>query len=242
MLFVVALALLVALTVPLLGRDIAVRSAALLALFPFSAAFSMAYAESLFFVLALGAFLAVARGRPAIAGLLLALATLTRLQGVVLLIPLLWLLWERERRPRPMWIALLLGPIAAAAAFSWVAGFTGDPASYGSAQAAWGRSGLGGDPTGSLGAGLTGAVAMIHLVDLAVLIGATFLFVFVRRDRIRLAYASVPVLFLVMVFASGSIQSIGRLMMPAFPYQWILAGRRGWLGRVGWIRATLSKT
>ena len=233
-LFGVALALLVALTAPRLGRDLAVRSAALLALFPFSAAFSMAYAESLFLVLALGAFLAVEHGRPALAGLLLALATLARLQGAVLLVPLVWLLWERERRPRPMWIALLLGPIAAASAFTWVVGFTGDPASYGAAQAAWGRGGLGGDPTGSLGAGLTGAVAMIHAVDLAVLIGAVFLFVFLRRDRIPPAYASVPVLFLVMVFASGSIQSIGRLLMPAFPYQWILAGRRRWLGRVGW--------
>jgi hypothetical protein len=233
-LFAIALALLVALTAPRLGRDLAVRSAALLALFPFSAAFSMAYAESLFLVLALGAFLATERGRPALAGLLLAFATLTRLQGAVLLVPLVWLLWEREHRPRPMWIALFLGPIAAASAFTWVTSFTGDPASYSAAQAAWGRGGLGGDPTGSLATGLTGAVAMIHAVDLAVLIGATFLFVFLRRDRIPPAYASVPVLFLVLVFASGSIQSIGRLLMPAFPYQWILAGRRGWLGRVGW--------
>ena len=233
-LFVVALAMLVALTAPRLGRDLAIRSAALLALFPFSAAFSMAYAESLFLVLALGAFLAVERGRPATAGLLLALATLTRLQGAILIVPLLWLLWQRERRPRPMWIALLLGPIAAASAFTWVTSFTGDPTSYGAAQAAWGRSGLGGDPTGSLAAGLTGAVAMIHAVDLAVLIGATFLFVFLRRDRIPAAYASVPVLFLVLVFASGSIQSIGRLLMPAVQYDWILAGRRGRIGRLAW--------
>lgn len=234
LLFVVALAMLVSLTAPRFGRDLAVRSAGLLALFPFSAVFSMAYAESLFLVLALGAFLAVGRGRPAMGGLLLALATLTRLQGAVLIVPLLWLLWQKERRPRPMWIALLLGPVAAASAFTWVTTFTGDPTAYGAAQAAWGRAGLGGDSSGSLAAGLTGAVAMIHAVDFAVLIAATFLLVFVRRDRIPPAYASVPVLFLGLVFASGSIQSIGRLLMPAFPYQWILAGRRGTMGRLVW--------
>jgi hypothetical protein len=42
------------------------------------------------------------------------------------------------------------------------------------------------------------------------------------------------VLFFVMVFLSGSIQSIGRLLMPAFPLQWVLANRRGVAGRVVW--------
>jgi len=238
-LFVVAIALLVALTSPRFGRAFAVRSAALLAIFPFSAAFSMAYAESLFMVLALGAFLAAERRRPVLAGVLLALATITRLQGAVLVLPLAWLLWSQERRPRPSWLALLLGPIAAAAALAWVVWLTGDAASYGAAQGAWGRSGLGGDTTGTLGAGLSGAVAMVHAVNFAVLIVATFLFVFVRRDRTPPVYVSLPVMFLGLVFASGSIQSIGRLLMPAFPNLWILAGRQGWIGRVGWPALSL---
>ena len=234
MLFGVALALLVALTAPRFGRPFAIRSAALLAVFPFSAAFSMAYAESLFLALALGAFLAVEHKRPVLAGLLLALATLTRLQGAILVLPLAWLLWQREGRPRLAWLGLLAGPVAAAVAFGWVVSLTGDAGSYGSAQAAWGRAGLGGDTTGSLAAGLSSAVAMIHLVDLAVLVGAVFLLVFLRADRIPGPYASVPVLYLALVFASGSIQSIGRLLMPAVPYAWILAGRRGRIGRLAW--------
>jgi hypothetical protein len=75
---------------------------------------------------------------------------------------------------------------------------------------------------------------MVHAINFTVLIVGTFLFLFLRRDRIPPAYASIPVLFLGLVFVSGSIQSIGRLLMPAFPYQWVLAGRRAWLGRVGW--------
>ena len=233
-LFLVAIGLLVALTAPRFGRSFAIRSAALLAVFPFSAVFSMAYAESLFLVLALGAFLAMERRQPILAGVLLALATVTRLQGVVLLVPLAWLLWQQERRPRPSWLALGLGPLAAVAAFAWVVWLTGDAASYGAAQGAWGRAGLGGDETGTLGEGLSSSVAMVHAVNFAVLIVATFLLVFVRRDRIPLPYASIPVLFLGVVFASGSIQSIGRLLMPAFPYHWILAGRRGPVGRYAW--------
>ena len=80
-LFAVGIVLLVRLTAPRFGPAFAYRSAALLAIFPFSAVFSMAYAESLFIVLMLGAFLAAERGRAVPAGLLLALATLTRLQG-----------------------------------------------------------------------------------------------------------------------------------------------------------------
>ena len=204
----------------------------------------MAYAESLFLVLMLGAFVAAERGRAVPAGVFLALATLTRLQGAALVIPVAWILWEGAGRPRsigalkPSWLALLLGPAAFVGAYAWVVWLTGDSTSYAAAQGAWGRSGLGGDPTGTLADALsnTAALAIVftQAVNLAVLLFAVFLFVFVRRDRIPARYVSVPVLFLGMVFLSGSIQSIGRLLMPAFPYQWILAGRRGIGGRFVW--------
>lgn len=233
--FLVSIALLVRLTEARLGRATALRAAGVMAVFPFSAAFSMAYAESLFLALALGAFLAVERGRPVTAGTLLALATLTRLQGAVLVLPLAWLAWQHARgRPRPAWLGLLLGPAAGLAAFAWVAWLTGDGSAYAAAQDAWGRAGLGGDETGTLGEGLSGGVALVHAVNLATLLGAVFLFVFVRGDRIPLPYASIPALFLGIVFASGSIQSVGRLVLPAFPLHWILAGRRGRVGRIAW--------
>jgi hypothetical protein len=100
--------------------------------------------------------------------------------------------------------------------------------------------GLGGDPQGTLAQGLTGPVAFVHAVNFTVLLSSVFLLVFVRRDRIPAPYAAIPVLFLGMVFLSGSIQSIGRLLAPAFPYHWILAGRRGWLGRVAWPVASTA--
>ena len=60
-----------------------------------------------------------------------------------------------------------------------------------------------------------------------------FLLVYLRPDRIPLAYALIPILTVASVFASGNLQSIGRLGMVAFPYLWIVAGRRS-----SWFRAT----
>jgi hypothetical protein len=92
----------------------------------------------------------------------------------------------------------------------------------------------------SLGAGLTDALAYVRYMNLAVLLGAVFLFVFARVDQIPLPYVAVPVLILAMVFLSGSIESIGRYVLVAFPYYWILANRRSWLGRVGWPIASTA--
>jgi hypothetical protein len=165
---------------------------------------------------------------------------------VALLIPLAWILWDHAGRPapawravRPSWLALLLGPIAAVGLYGWVIWLTGDAASYAAAQGAWGRSGLGGDPTGTLADALTNTAAIAVLftqaVNLAVLVFAMAVFLVCwRRDRIPGAYLSVPVLFFAMVFLSGSIQSIGRLLMPAFPLEWMLALRRGVFGRILW--------
>ena len=79
-------------------------AAALLAIYPFASAFGMAYTESLFLLLTVGAFLAAERGRRPVAGILLALATLTRLQGAALALPLVLLLlrkdgWRPKRTP-----------------------------------------------------------------------------------------------------------------------------------------------
>lgn len=239
-LFVVGIVLLVRLTEPLFGWATATRSAALMALFPFSAAFSMAYSESLFLVLMLGAFLAAERARIGWTGILLALATLTRLQGVVLILPLAWLLWERSgcARPTVRWLPLVLGPVAAAVLVAGTAWVAGDPTAFGGAAAAWGRSGLGPGETGSLATGLAGPFAIVHAVNLVVLLGAVFLFVFVRTDRVPIPYVALPASFLALVIASGSIESVGRYVAPAFPNYWILARRRRWIGRVAWPAAS----
>lgn len=86
-----------------------------LAVFPTSFFLMAGYTESLFLALAIGAYLAARRGFWLSAGALATLATLTRLQGIILLVPLGLELFLAQRqlltRPR-IWLALLLAPAA----------------------------------------------------------------------------------------------------------------------------------
>ena len=231
-LFVAGLVILVRLGEKVVGPERAALGAILLAIFPYSAVFSMAYAESLFLCLSTGAFLAAERDRRLLAGILIALAAVTRLQGAVLAVPIWLLLFLRDgRRVRPSQAWLLLGPLAAVAFLGGVSILAGGAGAYGAAQAAWGRAGVGGAAPDS---SLISLLSLVNVVQLVTLLAAVFLLVFLRPDRIPLPYGLLTVLSLGLVFASGSLESIGRHVMTAFPYAWLLAGRRARWFRVGW--------
>jgi hypothetical protein len=76
------------------------RAVAFLLLFPTAFFLSIAYTESLFLLLTLSAFYAALRERWLWAMVLGVLAALTRLQGVLLLVPLGWMLWQQYRASR----------------------------------------------------------------------------------------------------------------------------------------------
>ncbi len=237
-LFVAALVLLVRLGERVLGDERARWGAALLAVSPFAAVFSMAYSESLFLVLSVAAFLAAERDRRALGGVLLGLAALTRLQGAILIAPLWLVLFLRDgRRTRPSQAWLLLGPLAAVAFLVYVAALTGSAGSYGAAQVAWGRGGIGSSASGTA---IGSAVDLNQVVLLVTLVAALFLLVFRRIDRIRWAYALVPLLYTGAVFASGILESVGRHVTLAFPNAWLLAGRRATWFRRGWPGVSIA--
>jgi 4-amino-4-deoxy-L-arabinose transferase-like glycosyltransferase len=99
------------------STEIARAAVFALAVFPVAFFLMAGYTEALFLVLAIGAYLAARRGRWLLAGALAVLATLTRLQGILLLAPLLLelLLAQRQRlRDWRPWLALLLAPAALA--------------------------------------------------------------------------------------------------------------------------------
>lgn len=226
--FLAALGLLVRLGEPYLGRRRARLAAMILAFFPFAAVFSMAYTESLFLALSLAAFLAAERGSRSWAGVFLALATLARLQGVVLFVPLGLLILARDGwRPHLSLAWLALGPIAAAGFLAYANGVAGSSTAFLDAQTAWGRAGIGGaaEASGSLAAGFNSPLAVYQGSLLLTLCGALFLLVYVRPDRIPLAYALVPVLYIGAELSSGLLEAVGRITMLAFPYAWILARR-----------------
>jgi Gpi18-like mannosyltransferase len=74
------------------------RSVICLAVFPTAYYLVAGYTESLFLALTLGAFLAALKRRWLVAGSLAYLASLTRLQGAVLLLPLGWIAYVQLRQ------------------------------------------------------------------------------------------------------------------------------------------------
>lgn len=96
---------------------IAKASVISLALFPTSFFLMAGYTEALFLALAIGSYLAARRGYWLVAGTLVALATLTRLQGIILLVPLgleLWLIHRNDLRRWQSWFGLGIAPAALA--------------------------------------------------------------------------------------------------------------------------------
>ena len=188
--------------------------------------------ESLFLLLMVGAFLAAERRHRAVAGVLLALAVLCRLQGIVLVLPLAILLLRQDGwRPRPSQAWLALGPLAFGAFLLYVASITGSTTGFLDAQQAWGREGFGGaGPDATVAADFS----LYQAALLLTLLWSVFLLVFVRVDRLRAEYWLVPVLFILAELSSGSLEAVGRVTMLAFPYVWILANRRSMLARRGW--------
>jgi len=230
--FLVALGLFARLGESVVGPRRARLGAVYLAVFPFAAVFSMSYTESLFLALAVGAFLAAERDRRALAGILFALACLCRLQGAVMIVPLALVLLHRDGwRPRPSQAWLALGSVASGAFLLFVGWLTGSSSGYLAAQTGWGRAGVG----ASAGGGSTSIAALFTPYQaslLLVLAVAIFLLVYVRSDRIPLAYALLPILTIGLELSSGLLEAVGRITMLAFPYAWLLAGRRsGWFRR-----------
>lgn len=96
-----------------LGASSAQRVVRAFVFSPLMAFLLFPYTEPLFLTLAVLTLLALQRGRWAWAGLGAALATLTRQQGALLLVPIAWTLWTRRRELRwEAWWSLLGAPLA----------------------------------------------------------------------------------------------------------------------------------
>jgi hypothetical protein len=137
--FVAALALLYRLAELELGRPLARPTLLLLAVFPAAVYFGAPYAESLFLLLAVGAFYAARTDRWTWAGICAGLASATRSAGLLLLIPLGLIWWSsRPRRPRDAaW--LLLAPAGLVAYAAWLGLVEGDALRFLDVQGAWSR-------------------------------------------------------------------------------------------------------
>ena len=137
--FLAALVLLHRLTELELGRRLARPALLLLAVFPAAVYFGVPYSESVFLLLAVGAFYAARTGRWAWAGTCAGLASGTRSAGLLLLLPLALIWWQS--RPRRIGDAawLLLAPAGIAAYAAWLGLVEGDALRFLDVQEAWSR-------------------------------------------------------------------------------------------------------
>src|SRR5581483_1385556 len=86
----------------LAGPDVARRSVLYLAVFPMSLFLQAVYSESVFLLVAIGAFLAAERRRFVVAGVLTGLALLARPTGVAVLLGVAVIAWGSPRRLRDL--------------------------------------------------------------------------------------------------------------------------------------------
>lgn len=100
-----------------LDHDRAWTATALLLCWPITVAIFVPYTEALYLLLATSCLLAARKRQFLLAGLMGGLAALTRQHGILLVLPLLWELWEASgRRLKPLvanwksWVALALVP------------------------------------------------------------------------------------------------------------------------------------
>jgi hypothetical protein len=137
--FLAALFLLYRLTELELGRRLARPTLLLLAVFPAAVYFGVPYSESLFLLLAVGAFYAARTGHWARAGACAGLASGTRSAGLLLLIPLAIVWWGSRPRRRGDAAWLALAPLGIAAYAAWLGLVEGDALRFLDVQEAWSR-------------------------------------------------------------------------------------------------------
>jgi hypothetical protein len=121
-----------------LGVDGARRAVLYLAIFPTSFFLQAVYSESVYLLLALGAFLLAERRRYASAGAAAGLAMLSRPMGAALVPALALIAWRERERLRPL-AGLALAPLLFLLYPLWLWIDTGHPWAFANTEKLWGR-------------------------------------------------------------------------------------------------------
>jgi hypothetical protein len=199
-------------------------AAVLLCFAPGGTAFSMVYADSLFLLASIGSFLAVERGSVRWAGVLYAIATLSRPVGILLGLPLLILALRRRGRRIDL-LALAGGPAALLAFAAYQGLAVGDPLAFVNGQAAWSAghevtAPPGGTPAASGG----GFGSFVGPTLIAVFLAYGVAAIAPLRRRAMLAYGAHGALGFVSTLALGRLVSSDRYVAALFPAYWTVAG------------------
>jgi hypothetical protein len=204
-----------------------IRAAMWLLVFaPGAVAFGMAYSDSLLLAASAGAILAVRRGHPWVAALLLAVGTLSRPPGILLVIPLAVAIWQADGLRSRRYLLLAAGPAALLAFSAYQGAVLGDPLAFLRAQAAWvlptitqrGGTGAAGGPSI--------AVTAVAVLLLVTLLAYTAMLPGLWRSRLPRAEVAWSLATYLSVFLSGRLQSDARYLAAGWPFAWFLGTRR----------------
>lgn len=230
-----ALVLLYKLAVEYFDEKVVRRSMVYLLLFPTSFFFFAGYTESIFLLMALAAMLAAQRKRWAWAAVFGSLVALTRLQGVLMIIPLFYMWWQQAGK-RVWTQAMLLGfiPLSSLGFL-----FYTRLSLMGSYQNAWGTSLV--EPWMNIWANIarliSGRGSLIDLLNLLVTLLFGILCVVAWRKIPRAWFLYSAVMLLVPLFNMNSTEplvSMSRHVLLLFPLFCLLGkwGEKPWVNRI----------
>ncbi|MFJ8792623.1 hypothetical protein [Streptomyces sp. NPDC102462] len=209
----------------LYGRAVATALVALWASLPHSVVLTLAYTEPLFAALAAWCLYAVLRERWLTAGVLAALAGLSRPHGIAAAVAVVaaagYAAWRcRGRVPAGLWVGAVLAPLGWAGYVLWVGWRTGDLLhGYFRVQSAWSsRLDFGRGALRFLKALFLHGGGVVYPLALVVVAAGIVLFGLLCLERAPLPLVVFAGTLLLMVVAvSGPFASKPRFLLPAFP-------------------------
>ena len=205
------------------GDDsIAGRSALYLLVFPGSLFFSYFYSEGLFLFLSLAAFYGARKKRWLSASILGCLAALTKIIGVLIVIPLLIEYFEPRLRARKIKLnpaklealSLILVPLGLLSFMTYCGIKFGDPLAFIHAQAAWGTKAV--TPAGSL-AKISMFPPFFKMLYPGFLVFALLVIVVMILNKLRTSYIVYAGLLLLAYLSSNNLEAVPRQLSVVFP-------------------------
>jgi Gpi18-like mannosyltransferase len=213
------------------SKDIAMLTAVIMVIFPSSYFGLRPGPESLFLFLAIGSLLYARQNNWVLAGVLGALATLSRLQGVLLFLPLLYIYYQQYRSTKahaPAALGLLLIPAALLSFMVYMYWLTGNLFASFDIQQVWDNN------LSYPFAAMVQFLSVPHIIhyygfDLSLV---SFVFVFfaiiltvamVRMPHMRAEYIIYTMLSIYLIIARDTLTASLRYLMPVFPLYLILA-------------------
>jgi Gpi18-like mannosyltransferase len=197
-----------------------------LLIFPAAFFLNAVYAECLFLLLSLLTFYYALKNRFTLAGVFGLLASLTRITGVLLLVPIAWEYFKRhpiKKRPDPSVLKPLLIPLGTVLFFLYHYYKFGDFLLFFKVESAWGRA-FQFNANHFL---LLNHPSVVNLILDSLYALFTLIMIYIAFKRGWVAYGLYMLSTVAVALSTGTLMSIGRFVLVLFPIYIVLASIKG---------------